>query len=203
MPSRVYSRGGRQANADKTRAKLVTAARQLLVAKNGLTDFSLEEVAQQAGVTRLTIYNQFGSKTGLLEGVYDELARRGKIVGCLEAAFQHADAEECLNAVVEAFVQFWNAERTSIRYLRSMAVLNPDFKGLTQRDMRRRATLQLVLRRLADQRGKTSTDLDEKTEVLMMLTSFEAFDILAGPEPSIPKIVAQLNVLVHAALEIE
>jgi AcrR family transcriptional regulator len=46
---------------------------------NPMTAFSLESVAAAAGVTRLTVYKQFGSRGGLLEAVFDRLARAGRL----------------------------------------------------------------------------------------------------------------------------
>lgn len=200
MCPRAYRLGQRQESSDRIRSRVVEAARKLLMAPEGLAEFSMENVAQKAGVTRLTIYNQFGSKVGLLEGVLDDIARCGKIAERLEAAFRHADPGDCLDAVVEAFVHFWNAERLAIRRLRSMAVLNPDFKGATQRDVRRRQVLQTALGRFVEQNGMIIADMDEKTDTLLMLTSFESFDSLARNGTSIPKIVERIRSLVHATL---
>ena len=203
MSPRAYRLGQRQEASEKLRTKAVETARKLLMARNGLTEFSMERVAQKTGVTRLTLYNQFGSKVGLLEGVYDDIARCGKIAERLEAAFHHADPGDSLDAVVEAFVHFWNAERLAIRRLRSMAVLNPDFKGATERDVRRRHVLQEVLGRFVDQGGMIVPDMEEKTDTLLMLTSFESFDTLARKGTSIPQIVARIQSLVHATIGIE
>jgi AcrR family transcriptional regulator len=41
--------------------------------------FSLDAIAKAADVTRLTVYNQFGSRRGLLEAVFDDIARRGRL----------------------------------------------------------------------------------------------------------------------------
>ncbi len=43
-------------------------------------------------------------------------------------------------------------------------------------------------------------DMDEKTDTLLMLTSFESFDTLARNGTSIPKIVERIQSLVHATL---
>src|SRR5262249_60269321 len=63
--------------ATKTRARIVTAAAATLGTAEGIRGFSLQAVADRAGVTRLTVYNQFGSRSALLEAVFDEMAARG------------------------------------------------------------------------------------------------------------------------------
>ena len=200
MCPRAYRLGQRQESSDKIRSRIVEAARKLLMAPGGLTEFSMENVAQKAGVTRLTIYNQFGSKVGLLEGVLDDIGRSGGIPERLSAAFQRPDPNDCLDAVVEAFVQFWNAERTAIRRLRSMAVLNPDFKGAKERDMLRRQVIETSLGRIMEHKGRARDRFQEILDTLMMLTSFESFDTLAQSGTPIPKIVERLQSLVHVTL---
>src|SRR2546426_10317214 len=68
--------GRRQAAVDKTRARIVAAARRLLLARRP-TEFSLEGVARRARVTRMTGYHRFGSRRELLEALFDELAAEG------------------------------------------------------------------------------------------------------------------------------
>ena len=79
MSPRPYRLGQRQAATDETRARILAAARELLAASDGLTGFSIEAVARQADVARMTVYYQFGSKPGLLEALFDDLAARGQI----------------------------------------------------------------------------------------------------------------------------
>ena len=62
MTPRRYVSSVRAAAAEKKRAEVVQAARDLLGAGGGAGAFSLEAAARQAGVTRLTVYNQFGSR---------------------------------------------------------------------------------------------------------------------------------------------
>jgi AcrR family transcriptional regulator len=52
-----------------------------------LSAFALESVAKAAGVTRLTVYNQFGSRRGPLEAVFDHFAERGRLQ-CIGEATQ-------------------------------------------------------------------------------------------------------------------
>jgi AcrR family transcriptional regulator len=199
---RHYQLGRRRERVDRTRARLVAAARRTLMTREGVANFSLETVARRAGVTRLTVYHQFGSKVGLLEAVYDDLARRGHIAERLAAAFQLPEPLACLNTVVAAFMEFWNSERIVIRRLRSMAVLDPSFRGATDRDQRRQAAMANVLHRL-EARNVSPDAVAECASMLAMLTSFEAFDALAGKgrQPDLPAITARVQALVRIAAE--
>ena len=198
---RGYRLGRRQAQADKTRAKLLAAARRILMRRDGLAAFGLESVARGAGVSRLTVYNQFGSRVGLLEAVYDDIGRRAGIAEHLGAAFRAPDPQSTLQAVIVAFVEFWKGQRTVIRRLRSMAVLDSAFKGATDRDERRVAAMRTVLLRLTAARGCHLENPDECARVLAMLTSFETYDALAASGIDSARITATVQELAAAAVE--
>ena len=84
MSPRPYRLGQRQATTEQTRARIIAAARELLVARKGFSGFSIDAVA------RMTVYYQFGSKIGLLEALSDSLAAHGGLEQ-LAAAFRCPD----------------------------------------------------------------------------------------------------------------
>lgn len=198
---REYRLGRRQAQSEKTRVKLLAAARRILMRRDGLAAFGLESVARRAGVSRLTVYNQFGSRVGLLEALYDDLALRARIAERLGAAFRLPDPQAMLNGVVAAFAAFWEGERTVIRRLRSMAVLDPTFKGATDRDERRVAAMRTALLRLTAAQERSLEDPDQCARVLAMLTSFETYDALAEAGIDTAWITSTVQELVRAAVE--
>src|SRR5258706_15318099 len=100
----------REAAADQTRARIVDAARTLLAGGKGVPAFSLEAVAREAGVTRLTVYNAFESKRGLLEAVFDDMARHGGLFE-LPSLFAEPDTDKALTRLVSVFCRFWASHR--------------------------------------------------------------------------------------------
>ena len=86
MTRKPYSSPARAAAADRTRADIVEAAARLLREPTGAEPFSLESVGKMAGVSRLTVYNHFGSRRVLLEAVFDEIAARAGLTRLPEAA---------------------------------------------------------------------------------------------------------------------
>ena len=70
--------GQRQAVAEKTRDRILAAARKLLLAKD-FSEFTMEAVGRAADVSRLTVYYQFNSKAGLLEALYNYGAARRRL----------------------------------------------------------------------------------------------------------------------------
>src|SRR5947209_18395237 len=114
MSPRPYRLGQRQAAADQTRARIVAAARELLGARSGFAGFTIDAVARQAGVARMTVYYQFGSKVGLLEALCDSLAARGGIEQ-LMTAFCQPDSLDALREFVAVFGRFWSSDRLVTR----------------------------------------------------------------------------------------
>src|SRR5438034_7095657 len=76
MSPRPYRLGQRQVAADETRSRILNAARAQLETE---VSFSIDAVARRADVARMTVYYQFGSRRGLLEALFDDLAVRGGI----------------------------------------------------------------------------------------------------------------------------
>src|ERR1700676_4129581 len=116
MSPRPYQLGQRQAASDQTRARILAATRALLMAPDGYSRFSIETVARQADVARMTVYHQFGSKLGLLEGLCDSLASGSSV-------FRQPEPLAALNHYIEIFGRFWEVDRLVMRRLRALAAL--------------------------------------------------------------------------------
>lgn len=202
MSPRPYRMGRRQEATEQTRAGILAAARELLVASDGFSGFTIEAVARQAGVARMTVYYQFGSKVGLLEALSDDLAARGQMER-LAGAFRQAEPLAALDAFIAAFAHFWDADRDAMRRLRALAALDPDFEQVVRaRDERRREGLHVLVRRLAEARGQPEAGgSEELVGELFMLTSFETFDTLAGRERMIEAVTPAVQRLARAAIE--
>src|SRR5258708_38931663 len=67
MSPRGYRLGRRQGEIERTRSAILSAAREL-VSEHGPAS-SMGKIAHLAGVSRITVYNQFGSKERLLEAL--------------------------------------------------------------------------------------------------------------------------------------
>jgi AcrR family transcriptional regulator len=202
MSPRPYRLGQRQATTTQTRSRILAAARELLAAAGGTAGVTVEAVARHADVSRMTVYYQFGSKAGLLEALFDQLATTGGLPQGVAAALGQPDPLDALAGYVAAFAGFWAAERLVLRRLRSLAALDPELaQGVRARDARRRAGLELLAGRLADRYGHPPPGaLAEAVVVLHMLTSFETFDALAGPDRSPQDVAPVVHRLAVAAL---
>lgn len=182
----------RQLTAEQTRTRIIRAARELLANPSGISGFTVDAVAAQARVARMTVYYQFRSKRGLLDAVFDDVARRGEVVR-VKDAFREVDAHDALQEFVTRMVHFWSSDRLIIRRLRNLAALDPEIEeGLRARDDRRRHGVRIILERWLRERDCANPgELEEMAHVLQMLTSFETYDQLGGIGDS-PETVAAL-----------
>ena len=154
MSPRPYRLGQRQATTEQTRARILTAARELLAESSGFSGFSIDAVAHKADVARMTVYHQFGSKIGLLEALSDSLAAHGGMEH-LADAFRRPEPLDALDEYITVFSRFWNADRLVMRRLRAMAALDPDFEHVIRaRDEWRRQGLRVIVPRLVEQRSR-------------------------------------------------
>jgi AcrR family transcriptional regulator len=107
---------GETINVFRTRGKIIQAATKSFYL-NG-TAVGMNEVAERAGVSKLTLYRHFGSKEGLLEEVLRQ--RSDRVVAWLSAAAEAPDdpLERAL-AVFDALRE-WYTER----HFRGCAIVN-------------------------------------------------------------------------------
>lgn len=166
----------RQEAADQNRNRVLEAA-TLLLATSDIGEFSLETVARKAGVTRQTVHNQFGSRTGLLKAVFNQLARHGGMMN-MATVMQQSDPEQMLKAFVEVFVGFWSSDRITLRRIQAFATLDPEFSAaVEERNSWRRRAAMRVVERLS---SRVSIDKHQAANTLHALTSFQFFDAFAG-----------------------
>jgi AcrR family transcriptional regulator len=200
MCPRPYRTERRKEAAEQTRARIIGAARQLLSTSGGLSGFTIDAVANQAGVARMTVYYQFKSKGGLLEALFDDLASRG-LVERLRPALCQAEPLDALSGLIAAFGGFWSSDRLVIRRIRALAALDPVVEqSVRARDERRREHLRVILGRLVEQGQLAAESADEAVDCLHTLTSFETFDNLAGVWRQPDEVVPVVQRIACAAL---
>jgi AcrR family transcriptional regulator len=192
MCPRRYNLGRRRGDSEATRMKILEAARGLLGGKGGPGDFSMDSVAEKAGVSRMTVYNQFHSEAGLLEGLADHLALRGGMERMPEV-FLEENAIEALRKFFATFVGFWSSDRLLMRRLRAFGVLHPSlYRALRDRDEWRREAAETLVSRFPAV-SWAGLDKVDATDLLAMLSSFEAYEALATESRSPEQVVRILT----------
>jgi len=182
MKKRAYVSSVRSAAAAEKRDRVVEAAAKLLREDASIARFSLDTVAKAAGVTRLTVYNQFGSRRGLLEAVFDDIARQGGLHEIADAMAM-PDPLMALDRVVEIFCGFW-ARDAAIGRLHEAMATDPEFaEALLERNERRRKLVRMLVDRVA---AKTASRRAREgaVDTIFALTSYPMFAMLNRGRPT-------------------
>jgi AcrR family transcriptional regulator len=198
---RSYKLGRRQVTSDLTRANILAAARNLLSAEGGVAGFTMDAVAREANVSRMTVYYQFESKAKLTEALCDDLAARGGM-DQMGAVFARPDPLDALDAFVGQFARFWGSDRRLVRRLHGIAALDPEIDAvICARERRRREGLRTLVRRIADAHGRPAEDaFDEVVDTLWATISYEMFHALAGADMAFDEVAPRIAALARASL---
>jgi AcrR family transcriptional regulator len=191
----------REAAAAQTRDRILSAARELLVGE-AFSEFTMDAVARKADVSRLTVYYQFESKMGLLEALYNYIAKRGEMDRLAEVFRRGSDPLTTLHDFILVFAQFWASDRDVIRRLHGLAAIDPEIaQSLRARNERRAQGLRVIVNRHAKTNSAlSSAEQTVAIDMLHMLTSFETFDALAGSTRSLDDVLVILRRLAHHAI---
>jgi AcrR family transcriptional regulator len=177
MTTRRYVSSVRAAAAAKTRSQVMESAADLLREQSNIAAFSLDLVAKAAGVTRLTVYNQFGSRRGLLEALFDELAESGGL-GRIPDAMSIADPHEALDRLITIFCEFWGAD-PAVGRLNEATALDPEFgDAIEQRNERRRKAISALVGRMKLVRRTGGRKRKDAIDLIFGLTSYPMFKAL-------------------------
>jgi AcrR family transcriptional regulator len=165
---RPYDLGKRLEQMDESRAAILRAAKAQLVA-NGFRQLTMASLAEESGVTRQTIHNLFGTKTG----VFDLIALDSGMERMREVMMQPpGDAQ--LVKFVGIFCGFWSRNRALLRRVHGIGAIDPEFGAVIEaRNRRRRMAATRIVQRMS------GDDAGRKAAMLAALTSFEFFDALA------------------------
>jgi AcrR family transcriptional regulator len=179
MGTRKYQQRARAAAAEETRRRIIDAVRARL--RDAPSEaVSVDLVARKAGVARSTVYSIFGSRAGLLDALAQDFLHRAGFDRLVEAV-KHPDAREHLRGSITANVEMFAADRDVARALFATARLDPEtLAGAGQRLERdREGGIRHLARRLRDQ-GLLEAGIDASgaADILWVITSFDAFDLL-------------------------
>ena len=202
MSPRTYKIENRRAAAEQTRSRVLEATRKLIMASS--VPPSIDAVAALAGVARMTVYYQFGSKAGLLEALFDELGGR-YFRSELPLVMSQDEPLQALADLIEVFLTFWASERLVTRRIRGMAALDSDFEeSLRGRDKRRKLLLRTILSRITQKYGKPSSEVFEQSvDLLYALTTFATFDAMAGDDGEAADVVPLIQRLARLSLDLD
>lgn len=165
--------------SNRKRVAILSAARARLES-NGFSSLTFDALARDAGVTRQTVHNLFGTKRQMLEALFDQLAVAGGIARMGEV-MRLTDPIEMLSRFVEVFCEFWTKDRVLIRRIHGLAAIDTEFgAAIEARNVRRRGAAGRIVERMSQSSSRGSaSDKIRRSATLFALTSFEFFDVLA------------------------
>jgi AcrR family transcriptional regulator len=179
VATRKYEQRLRADTAEQTRRRVLDAVGERL-RESPTEPLSVDRIAQQAGVARSTIYVVFGSRAGLLDAFAEDLWSRTGLAE-LTAAVAEPDARKHLRGGVLAACRMLAADIEIYRVLHAMGRLDPDSVGgaIDKMENERRGGMRYLAKRLKED-GVLRDDVTaaQATDLLWMLSSFEAFDRL-------------------------
>ena len=175
---RPYELGKRQEASDRTRDTVLAAARAQLET-GGVRDLTMESLARASGVTRQTIHNLFGTRTGVLEALFDRIAGDAGMMRMREV-FTAPDGESMLAAMVDVFTGFWAKDRMLLKRVHGIAAIDPEFgRAVEARNRRRHGVATRVIERLyASGPPIGEKERARKVAILAALTGFDFFEAL-------------------------
>jgi AcrR family transcriptional regulator len=165
MKRRGYRLGKRQGRADRTRLEILRSALELVRAAQGSFP-SVGEVAAGARVSRLTVYNHFKSKEGLVEA----LAAEARGAGARQVRpIEPGNPREELERALAAACTLWASDPALFRRL-------PPIESVS--DSEETGHRRLAERLAAADQLRGGCSIKEAEDVIGLLTSFPTFDRL-------------------------
>lgn len=181
---RTYDNSRRQAQVRAARAEVVTAARELFVAR-GYSATTVEAVAAAAGIPQATVYRHFGGKRGILTAVLDvafggddepvEYQHRPQV----RAALADPDPAGMLDAFARMHPGVVGRSAPIQQVLAEAAAADPDAAELLALARNQRHTGQSRIARQLAERGALAEGLTEAeaADVVYALFSPEVYRI--------------------------
>jgi AcrR family transcriptional regulator len=198
---RTYHSPKRESGAERTRARILSTAARQVRSGTGLAGLSLESVATQAGVTRATVYKQFGSRRGLLEAVFDHIAERGGLHR-IPQAMAEEDPQVALQRIVAIFCDFWYFNRKAMGRILGAGAAEPSLeRTIQERNERRRIVITAILRRMAGAERVSAELFNEVVDVLFVLTGHAVFAGLAAKGRSVAAVCQVVQDLAMRTLD--
>ena len=191
IPKRSYQQKARAEGAAETRRRIIEVTRDLLT-RAPLENVSLPTIATEADVARSTVYAIFGSREGLMVAVAEDLLERGGF-GRIGQALRGPDVVEAFETSMDIAMELYSQEHSVAQALLSLSAVDRDASSAAARlNFGRRDGMRKIAQRMHDQgvlRGDVT--VDEASDVLWLITSFETFEQLYRGRSLTPKQVGE------------
>jgi len=132
-PTKALGNVTRQANKKLRRERIFTIAMRL-IAEKGLEDFTISELAEEAGVTTPTIHNLFGKKSDIIKELVSNLIEKMQGIALNPPIDPIENAKFFIDSMVAAYEQDTNFYRAALMSAEQVRLFDPRIPdGLFQR----------------------------------------------------------------------
>lgn len=176
---RPYKSVTRQRQAEETRQRIVTAARKLLKSK-GYSGMTIEAIATRAEVSVPTVYAVFGSKTGVLAELMDEVTFGPDYEQLVRHAVETEDPHERLGFAARIARQVHDAASGTFDLMRGAGVVAPELAHLERKREAHRYDAQECMIEFISKSGRLLSGLNRQAarDILWALTGRELYRAL-------------------------
>jgi AcrR family transcriptional regulator len=175
MPARSYPAGRGTERSAATRRKITDAVAELM-AEGAFHASTVEQVADRAGISRATLYQHFGSRLDLIDGICERFDATPALLA-IRRVIDLPDPEAAVAETIANVVLFWSAEDPILAQLYGVAAIDPAAREFVRRQRAdRREEMTRLARRLArDGWLRAGIGAADALALLMVLTSYETF----------------------------
>jgi AcrR family transcriptional regulator len=176
---RPYHSQVRQRQAEETRQRILVAARSLFESR-GYAVTTLEAIAELAEVSPKTVTAVFGSKRVLLAEVINPEAFSTPVQQLIEELRATEDPSRRLSLVAQITRQAYEPLASSLELLRTAGAVAPELADVARQiEVRRRQNQARLIASLLEQGAlRPGLSLEEATDVLWALTSYDLYRML-------------------------
>jgi AcrR family transcriptional regulator len=190
---RAYRARAPRKRSTETRGRITAAVHEML-GEGVFQEATMEEIAERAGVSRATLYQHFGSRLELIDGVC-EIMGANPALREIRRVVGLPDAVEALARMLAHAVRFWSTESAVLRELYGVVAIDPAARSFVERQREdRRGEVGRLAESLA--RGghlRAGVTRRRAQAVLVLLTSFETYGELRASGFSDRQVTAFLQ----------
>lgn len=198
--TRSYRSRSRSEGARETRERIVAAVRELL-REGRFHESTVEQVAETAGVSRATVYQHFRSRIDLVDAICETFDMNPALME-LRRAVVLPDPQAALSQTMGLCVRFWDSEDAILSGLYGVVAIDPAARDLVNRQRAdRRREMRRLVRNLHTSRAlRPAISAARALDILMVLTSYEAYRELREARRSARRMTAELETMARALL---
>jgi AcrR family transcriptional regulator len=163
----------------ETRARILAAARELIPGAE--TSVPVTAIARHAGVAIQTVYDQFGSKGGLLIALINDVQRSFGLFDAFGPVFKSSDGEQAMRRMIDATLTFWDRAWPYVEFVLRTRRIDPVVSAeMDFVDRLRHAHFWAIACRLEDEgRLRDRLTADGAADLAFALTTPTVYEELA------------------------